>query len=103
MPDYPALFGNSHISGMRLTPADLEPGAEPFIIEIPAGKSLPGHFFMHKGEEMGYLLTGSLQTQVHRTAYTLSAGDMIHLTTDTPTQWKNAAKKVARLMWFNIR
>ena len=44
----------------RLTPVDLESKAEPFLIEIPPQQSLSSHFFFHKGEEMGYLLTGKM-------------------------------------------
>lgn len=55
-PDLP----EGSIYAKLLTPVDFDPKAEPYRIEIPPGKNLPSHFFIHKGEEIGYLLSGKL-------------------------------------------
>ena len=47
------------ITGKLMTPIDSDFKAEPYIIEIPPKKSLPSHFFIHKGEEAGYLISGT--------------------------------------------
>lgn len=86
-----------------LTPVDFRCKAEPYIIEIPANRTLPAHFFTHKGEEVGYLLSGELQAKVENSCYTLSAGDLIYLTSDMPAQWKNPGPNTAVILWLKIR
>ena len=89
--------------GKRLTPPDFEPKAEPFVIEIPPKKTLPSHFFIHKGEEIGYVLSGRLQMKLKNAVNRVRAGDVIYLTTDIPSQWKNPGPGVARLLWIKIK
>lgn len=91
------------IYGRLLTPLDLEPKAEPFLIEIPPEKNLPSHFFIHKGEEIGYLLSGKLQLKLGKAVYTVHAGDIIYLTSEMPSQWRNPGPGRARLLWLNIK
>jgi transcriptional regulator with XRE-family HTH domain/KaiC/GvpD/RAD55 family RecA-like ATPase len=91
------------ISGKLLTPVDFEPKAEPYLIEIPAKKSLPTHFFIHKGEEIGYLLSGKLQLKMEKSVYMVSTGDVIYLTSEMPSQWKNPGPGVAKLLWMKIK
>ena len=91
------------IEAKMLTPMDFEPRAEPYLIEIPPHKSVPSHFFIHKGEEVGYILTGKLQIKLEKAVYTAGAGDVIYLTSEMPTQWKNPGNGVARLLWLKIK
>lgn len=98
-PDLP----EGNIYGRLLTPLDLEPKAEPFLIEIPPEKNLPSHFFIHKGEEIGYLLSGKLQLKLEKAVYTVHTGDVIYLTLEMPSQWKNPGPAMARLLWLNIK
>ncbi|MEJ2724279.1 MAG: helix-turn-helix domain-containing protein [Deltaproteobacteria bacterium] len=86
-----------------LTPLDLEPRAEPYLIEIPPKKTVPSHFFIHKGEEIGYLLSGKLQVKLKNAVYTARSGDVIRLADDMPSQWKNPGPSVARLLWVKVR
>jgi len=98
---FPNLPKNS-LEAKRLTPMDFESAAEPFLIEIPPKKTIASHFFFHKGEEMGYVLSGKLQVKLHKTYRTLSTGDMLCLKTEIPSQWKNPGKTPARLLWIKI-
>ncbi len=91
------------IQGHLLTPVDFEPKAEPYLIEIQPNKTLPSHFFIHKGEEIGYLLSGKLQLKLGKAVYTVRARDTIYLTTEMPSQWKNPGPGLARLLWMKIR
>jgi quercetin dioxygenase-like cupin family protein len=86
-----------------LTPVDLEPKAEPYLIEIPANQSLHSHFFIHKGEEAGYLLSGKLQMELNKAVYAIAPVDTIYLTSNIPTNWKNPGPGPARLLWFKIK
>ena len=90
------------ISGKLLTPLDFEVKAEPYIIEIEPNKSLPAHFFIHKGDEVGYMLSGELQLNLERSSCSIKAGDLIYLTNEMPTQWKNTGKEAAKLLWMKI-
>ena len=90
------------IYATRLTPLDFDHKVEPHIIEISPGANLPSHFFFHKGEEMGYLMSGQLQFKLDNAVYKVRAGDVIYLTTEMPSQWKNSGTGVARLLWMKI-
>ncbi len=90
------------ISGKLLTPLDFESKVEPYLIEIAPNKTIPAHFFIHKGEELGYLLSGELQMNMEKTLYTARAGDLIYLTNDIPAWWKNTGTEVARLLWIKV-
>ncbi len=91
------------IQGRLLTPPDFESRAEPCIIEIPEGQSLHSHFFIHKGEEIGYVISGRLQTEIRRNVYEISPGDLLCLTSEIPTQWNNPGPGTAKLLWIKIR
>ena len=86
-----------------LSPVDFDPKAEPYLIEISPKEKLPSHFFIHKGEELGYLLSGRLQVKLGKSAHSLRAGDIIYLTSEMPTQWKNPGPGVARLFWIKVK
>ena len=86
-----------------LAPVDFEGKAEPYLIEIPPKKTLPAHFFVHKGEEMGYVLSGKLQLKVGKGAYSVRSGDVIYLTSEMPSQWKNPGPGVAKILWIKIK
>jgi transcriptional regulator with XRE-family HTH domain/KaiC/GvpD/RAD55 family RecA-like ATPase len=85
-----------------LTPLDLEAKGEPYLLEIPPKKSLSSHFFVHKGEELGYLLAGRLQFKMKNATYTVRSGEVIYLTRDVPTHWKNPGPGPARLLWIKL-
>ncbi len=91
------------ISARLLTPVDFDPKAEPYLIEIPANKSISSHFFIHKGEELGYLLSGKLHVKLEKAAYTLRSGDVIYLTSEMPTEWRNPGPSAAKLLWIKIK
>ena len=91
------------ISGKLLTPVDIETKAEPYLIEIPPFQTLSSHFFVHKGEEMGYLLSGELRVKLAKEIYTLHSGEVIFLTSEMPWEWKNISSEPARLLWVKIK
>lgn len=98
-PDLP----KESIRARLLTPLGEEPKAEPYLIEIPPGKSLPSHFFIHKGDEIGYLLSGKLQLKMGKAVHQARSGDVIYLTSEMPSQWKNPGPGTARLLWIKIK
>jgi transcriptional regulator with XRE-family HTH domain/KaiC/GvpD/RAD55 family RecA-like ATPase len=86
-----------------LYPVDFKVKAEPYLIEITPKATLPAHFFFHKGEEVGYVLSGRLQVQVGKGVYNLKTGDVIYLTSEIPGKWRNPGPAVARLLWVKVK
>jgi transcriptional regulator with XRE-family HTH domain/KaiC/GvpD/RAD55 family RecA-like ATPase len=91
------------VTAKRLTPMDQDSKSEPYLIKISPEKELPSHFFTHKGEETGYLLSGELQMIFKEAVYTVKAGDLVSLTSESPSQWKNPGPTPAELLWMKIK
>lgn len=85
-----------------LTPIDAPSRSEAYLLELPPKQSLAGHFFRHKGEEMGYVLRGKLRLKTKAGDFTAGRGDLIHLTSEIPLQWSNAGKGTARVLWIKV-
>jgi transcriptional regulator with XRE-family HTH domain/KaiC/GvpD/RAD55 family RecA-like ATPase len=97
----PHLPENS-VQAKIFTPVDASPKATPYLIEIPPGTVLPVHFLVHRGEDIGYLLAGSLRFKIARVDHSAHAGDVIYLTEDSPEEWENPGPDPARLLWVKI-
>jgi transcriptional regulator with XRE-family HTH domain/KaiC/GvpD/RAD55 family RecA-like ATPase len=91
------------VQARLLHPVDFEVKAEPYLIEITPKAILPAHFFFHKGEEVGYVLSGRLQVRVGKAVHHLKTGDVIYLTSEIPGEWRNPGPSVARLLWFKVK
>ena len=91
------------VLGYRLSPADFDADAEPYLVEIPAGNKLGAHFFVHKGQEMGYLLEGRVELKIGNRLHQARPGDVIYLTSELPSRWKNTGEGTARLLWVKIK
>jgi transcriptional regulator with XRE-family HTH domain/KaiC/GvpD/RAD55 family RecA-like ATPase len=90
-------------SAKLLYPVDFAGKAEPYLIEINPKETLPSHFFFHKGEELGYLLSGRLQMHAGKQMHTIKPGDLVYLTADLPGHWRNPGPGVARLLWVKVK
>ena len=88
---------------LQITPQDLGGKAEIYLIRIFPGKKLPAHFFVHKGEEAGHVIAGSIKVIGQNGTHTLESGDTIYLKADFPTQWINSGTETAELLWMKIR
>jgi quercetin dioxygenase-like cupin family protein len=91
------------IHAKLLTPVDFDPKAEPYLIEIPPEKNLSSHFFIHKGEEFGYMLSGKLRLKMGKATHNVRAGDVIYLTSEMPSQWQNPGPGVATMLWIKVK
>ncbi|HOI93508.1 MAG TPA: helix-turn-helix domain-containing protein [Syntrophobacter fumaroxidans] len=98
-----ADFPEGSIYARALTPIDSDFKVEPYLIEIPSEKTVFSHFFSHKGEEIGYLISGELQVRLEKEVHTVRAGDTVYLTSDIPTQWKNPGATPAKMLWIKVR
>lgn len=86
----------------RLLPSEVEASAEPMRIDIPPGGKVTGHFFQHKGKEMGYLASGELVLRRPDGPEPVRAGDLIYLERETPIGWENPGTAPARLFWLKL-
>jgi transcriptional regulator with XRE-family HTH domain len=88
-----------------------------------AGISGPyGHFFMagavatvepgadsgpkrmeHPGEELIFMLDGTMSFEVEGVEYMLRRGDALHFRTDRPHRWGNPTARPARAVWMALR
>ena len=55
----------------------------------------------HIGEEVGYVLEGSIELTLRETSYLLGAGDAFTFTSDTPHGYRNAGTTTAKILWVN--
>ena len=57
----------------------------------------------HPGEELVFVLEGSVEFEVDGQDYRLAEGDSVHFRTDRPHRWKNPGKRPARAVWMALR
>jgi transcriptional regulator with XRE-family HTH domain/KaiC/GvpD/RAD55 family RecA-like ATPase len=98
----PASAGRPMVEITRLLPTEFEAFAEPLRIDIPAGAKVAGHFFQHKGQEMGFLQSGELILRLPDCPETVQAGDLIYLDREMPIGWENPGREAARLFWLKL-
>ena len=70
------------------------------IVEIPAGTRHSTHFWPSKGEEIGYLICGTLTLTYQGRDLPVTAGDGIHLPDGGNSTWSNTDETAARLLWL---
>ena len=72
--------------------ATIEPGAQ------SGSKPL-----IHAGEELVYMLEGSMVFEITGTRHKLGRGDALHFLGDQPHHWENKGKARARALWVALR
>lgn len=55
----------------------------------------------HHGEEVGYVLEGSLELTVDKEVYNLNEGDSFFFRSNLPHSYRNTGKVQARVLWVN--
>lgn len=96
-------FAKEDADAMWLLPPDIESQVDALVIKIKPGKKLAGHFFAHKGEELGYLITGRLEMVIDNHIHQINPGDTVFLPKDIPGQWCNTSEVVSELLWFKVK
>ena len=84
----------------NVTPLNDRYNAHILCLEIPPGACLNSHFISYKGEEIGVLLSGSLEFSIDGKEEHLSEGEVVYLTTAVPDNWQNKANVMAKLLWI---
>ncbi len=55
----------------------------------------------HVGEEVGYVLEGTVELTLRDVCYTLATGDAFTFSSDTPHGYRNTGDVVAKILWVN--
>ncbi|MEI2416383.1 cupin domain-containing protein [Orrella sp. JC864] len=67
---------------------------------IPPGGRSDG-LIEHLGEEVGYVLQGTVRLTLGSETHTLQAGDAFHFPSQTPHGYENAGAEEVRIYWVN--
>ncbi len=70
------------------------------IHHIEAGSESAGPI-KHQGEEVGYILAGSIELMVGDATFKLSIGDTFVFRSETPHWYRNTGKERASIFWVN--
>lgn len=81
-------FGRFALAGAMVTVA---PG-------VDSGKTA----LAHAGEELVYLINGSLEFEIDG-VFRLEEGDTLHFRTDRPHRWRNVGQRPAKAVWISLR
>lgn len=89
---------------MALVLEDLNAGFVPGLLEARIGTIAPrahsgSQPMTHPGEEIAYVLEGSLLYELDGREISLSDGDTLHFKCDTPHRWLNAGAVPAIVLW----
>lgn len=73
---------------------------EPIMVTIEAGgQTYPDN--PHEGEEIGYVLEGSVTIHIGTKKYKAKKGDSFYISPDKPHYISNEGKRVAKIMWIS--
>lgn len=73
------------------------------ITTVEAGAGSGTGLSQNQGEELLFMLEGTLAFQVDGIDYRLGAGDALHFRTDRPHRWENREQTAARALWIRLR
>lgn len=68
-----------------------------FLMTVPPGYS--SETVAHEGEEILYILDGSITQRLDGEEMVMNAGDSLHFRGNRPHSWSNHTDKPARLLW----
>lgn len=67
---------------------------------VPPGEASDG-LIEHVGEEVGFVLEGSLELVLGSERHLIQAGDAFYFSSQTPHGYRNVGKVAARIFWVN--
>ena len=71
------------------------------VVTVEPGQDSGNAPLAHPGEELVYLLSGSLEFEIDGT-YCLRQGDSLHLRTDRPHRWRNPGSRTTKAIWISL-
>lgn len=73
------------------------------IAELEPGASSGDKPLRHPGEELIYMLSGTMEVDVGERTIRLNVGDSVHFRTDREHRWRNPTKRPAKAVWMALR
>lgn len=67
---------------------------------VPPGEASDG-LIEHLGEEVGFVLEGSIELVLGNECHLIQAGDAFHFSSQTPHGYRNIGRVAARIFWVN--
>lgn len=87
------MLTESFTSGLR------DPQFMSFLCTIPKNGQSGSQNMYHPGDELIYLLEGSLQVIIGQETYQLNTGDSLSFKSHLPHRWVNTGDSDARVVW----
>ena len=72
-----------------------------FFMVIQPGSSSGSQPYSHKGEEIGFLLSGTLELQIEGETFSLNEGDCFAFPSSKPHHFANSGARPAAVFWVN--
>jgi len=73
---------------------------EPILVTIePSGRTYPDN--PHEGEEIGFVLEGSIQIHIGKNLYKAKKGESFLIKPDKPHFLSNEGKRTAKILWIS--
>lgn len=94
------LRGGDGITLESLTPFEIEGILQAQIHRVEPGGASDG-LISHEGEELGYILDGTLELTVDGHRALLGPGDSFFFASQRPHGYRNAGDEVVRVVWVN--
>ena len=95
--DTPALTAHGYT--YRLSSGDLpDQQMSAFELSFPPDGRMKPKLLTHEGEEVLYLLEGTIEFQIADQAFVMKAGDCVHFNCSKPHMGRNVGKTPARLL-----
>lgn len=92
--------GGGGIDLERLAPCQERTLLEANIHIVEPGAESDGEI-THEGEEVGYVIEGTIELTVDEKPYILNAGDSFYFRSELAHRYRNVGSSVARLLWIN--
>ncbi len=87
------MLTQSFTSGLR------DPQFSSFYCTVPVGGKSGSRAMHHPGDELIYLLSGTLEVTIIDDVYTLKAGDSLSFKAHLPHSWVNSGDQEAQVVW----
>lgn len=92
--------GGGSIDLERLAPSEERTLLEANIHVVEPGAESDGEI-THEGEEVGYVIEGTVELTVDDVPYVLNTGDSFYFRSELAHRYRNTGDKTARLLWVN--
>lgn len=96
---HPLRSGDGIVMEM-LTPFEIGGRLQAQLHTLEPGGASDG-LISHEGEEVGYVIEGTMELTVDGTSAVLAAGDSFFFDSQRPHGFRNAGETIARILWVN--